>query len=105
MHERKAVMAEISDAFVALPGGFGTLDELFEILTWAQLGIHSKPIGLLNIAGYFDRLLGWVDKAVEDDFVSHAERTLLIADTNPTSMIDRLAITKKVPAGPRSVRP
>src|SRR5438270_7385359 len=61
MHQRKALMADLSDAFVALPGGFGTGDELFEILTWAQLGIHSKPIGLLNVAGYFDPMLAWLD--------------------------------------------
>src|SRR5262245_8842875 len=61
MHQRKSLMADLSDAFVALPGGYGTGDELFEILTWAQLGIHSKPIGLLNVAGYFDPMLAWLD--------------------------------------------
>src|SRR4029079_9410375 len=61
MHERKALMADLADAFVALPGGFGTADELFEILTWAQLGLHAKPVGLLNVTGFFDHLLGWID--------------------------------------------
>jgi uncharacterized protein (TIGR00730 family) len=105
MHERKAVMAEISDAFVALPGGFGTLDELFEILTWAQLGIHAKPIGLLNVAGYFDLLLSWVDKAEGEHFVSPTDRTLLISDADPLRLIDRLAATRNIPADPKAVRP
>jgi uncharacterized protein (TIGR00730 family) len=105
MHERKAVMAEISDSFVALPGGFGTLDELFEILTWAQLGIHTKPTGLLNVAGYFDLLLRWVEKAVEEQFVSPTDRTLLISDADPTRLIDRLAVTRNTPSGPEAVRP
>ena len=105
MHERKAVMAEVSDGFVALPGGFGTLDEMFEILTWAQLGIHTKPIGLLNVAGYFDLLLGWVGKAVQEDFVSLTDRALLIFDTDPERLIDRLAATRSTPKGPEAVRP
>ena len=61
MHQRKALMAQLADAFAALPGGFGTADELFEMLTWAQLGLHARPIGLLNVAGYFDSLLHWLD--------------------------------------------
>jgi uncharacterized protein (TIGR00730 family) len=77
MHERKARMAELSEGFVALPGGFGTLDELFEILTWAQLGIHQKPIGLLNVGGYFDPLLTLIDAMVERGFLKPANRALL----------------------------
>ncbi len=77
MHERKALMADLSDAFVALPGGYGTADELFEILTWAQLGIHAKPIGLLNVAGYFDPLLAWVDRTVSEGFMKESHRRLL----------------------------
>src|SRR3954449_13611628 len=69
MHQRKALMADLSDAFVALPGGYGTGDELFEILTWAQLGIHAKPIGLLNVAGYFDAMLAWLDHMTREDFL------------------------------------
>lgn len=82
MHERKARMAELADAFLALPGGMGTFDELFEILTWAQLGIHRKPIGLLNIDHYFDPLLHMVEHAVGEGFVSPSHRELIIvADT------------------------
>ena len=77
MHERKALMADLSDAFVALPGGYGTADELFEILTWAQLGLHAKPIGLLNVAGYFDPLLAWVDRTVAEGFMKESHRRLL----------------------------
>src|SRR5262245_57540668 len=69
MHQRKALMADKSDAFVALPGGYGTLDELFEILTWCQLGIHAKPIGLLNVDGFFEPLLGWIRHAAAEGFI------------------------------------
>src|SRR4051794_16539935 len=69
MHQRKALMADLADAFVALPGGLGTAEELFEIMTWAQLGLHRKPIGFLNTAGYFERLLGWIDHMVEEGFL------------------------------------
>ncbi len=78
MHERKALMADLADAFVALPGGYGTADELFEILTWAQLGIHTKPVGLLNIAGFFDPLLAWLDQCVREDFIHQNHRELLL---------------------------
>ena len=82
MHERKARMADLADAFLALPGGMGTFDELFEILTWAQLGIHRKPIGLLNVDHYFDPLLNMVEHAVREGFVSPTHRQLLtVADT------------------------
>jgi hypothetical protein len=77
MHARKALMADLADAFLALPGGFGTLDELFEALTWAQLGFHAKPIALLNVAGFFDPLLAWLDGAVAEDFVGAENRRLL----------------------------
>lgn len=69
MHQRKALMADLADAFLALPGGFGTADECFEILTWAQLGFHSRPIGLLNVAGFFDALLAWLDHCVQEGFL------------------------------------
>jgi hypothetical protein len=78
MHERKAMMAEMSDAFIALPGGFGTFDELFEIITWGQLGIHQKPIGLLNIAGYFDPLLALIERAIDEGFVLPRYRGLFV---------------------------
>jgi uncharacterized protein (TIGR00730 family) len=78
MHERKALMAELSDAFIALPGGFGTFDELFEILTWRQIRIHSKPVGLLNVEGYFDPLLAMADHAVQEGFLRAGDRANLI---------------------------
>jgi uncharacterized protein (TIGR00730 family) len=106
MHERKAVMAEISDGFVALPGGFGTLDELFEILTWAQLGIHTKPIGLFNVAGYFDLLLSWVDQAVREQFITTHDRTLLLSEAEPERLLNRLIKSRHTPPGVlKPVRP
>jgi uncharacterized protein (TIGR00730 family) len=79
MHERKALMADLADGFIALPGGFGTADELFEILTWAQLGMHSKPIGLLNVERYFDALLAWLRHTVDEDLVRPRHLELLLA--------------------------
>ena len=90
MHERKAVMSELSDGVVALPGGLGTLEELFEMLTWAQLGLHGKPCGVLNVAGYFDRLLEFLDHAVDQRFISELHRGLLLSDDDPTVLIDRM---------------
>jgi uncharacterized protein (TIGR00730 family) len=87
MHTRKAVMAEHADGFIALPGGFGTLDELFEILTWAQLRIHSKPVGLLNVAGYFDPLLQWVDRAVAEGFVRAEHRHAFYVSDEPAALL------------------
>lgn len=77
MHERKATMADLSDAFIALPGGYGTLDEFFEIVTWAQLGIHNKPIGLLNVDGYYDELLALIDRGVREEFIPPENRALV----------------------------
>lgn len=91
MHERKARMAELSDAFIALPGGFGTLDELFEILTWAQLGLHGKPCGLLDVESYFAPLVAWVDGGVAAGFIRPRHRELLMVDTDQDRLIDRLA--------------
>jgi len=90
MHERKAVMADLSDGFVALPGGFGTADEFFEILTWSQLGLHAKPIGLLNIAGFFDSLLAWLDRTVQEGFLKPKHRGLLLEASDPEQLLDRL---------------
>jgi uncharacterized protein (TIGR00730 family) len=90
MHERKALMAELSDAFVALPGGFGTLDEFFEILTWAQLGLHAKPCGVLNVAGYFDPLLAFVEHAVTERFVKVQHRDMILTATSPGELLDRM---------------
>lgn len=100
MHERKALMAELSDAFVALPGGLGTLEELFEVWTWAQLGIHGKPCGLLNVSGYFNPLLAFLDHAVAEGFVPAAHRGLLLVDTDPAVLVDRLR-EYRPPALPR----
>jgi uncharacterized protein (TIGR00730 family) len=91
MHARKALMAELADAFVALPGGFGTLEELFEVLTWAQLGIHHKPIGLLNTRGYFDPLLAFVDGAIAAGFVRPEYRSFLVVADAPEALLDALA--------------
>jgi uncharacterized protein (TIGR00730 family) len=85
MHERKALMADLSDAFIALPGGLGTIDEFFEVLTWAQLGMHQKPCGLLNVCGYYDRLVDFLDHTVEQQFVQAAHRQMvLMADDTDT---------------------
>jgi uncharacterized protein (TIGR00730 family) len=91
MHERKARMADLADAFVALPGGFGTADEWFEILTWAQLKLHAKPVGLLDVAGFYEPLLAWIDRAVEDGFVKREHRDKLILERDVESLLDRLA--------------
>jgi uncharacterized protein (TIGR00730 family) len=90
MHERKALMAELSDAFVALPGGLGTLDELFEIYTWSQLGLHRKPCGLLNVEGYYQHVADFLDHAVAERFVREEHRDLLIVEDEPQAMLDRL---------------
>lgn len=91
MHERKALMAELSDAFVALPGGIGTFEELFEVWTWAQLGYHSKPCGLLDVAGFFGRMSGFIDHVVEEGFLRPEHREMLIVEREPVAMLDRLA--------------
>jgi len=89
MHERKMTMAELSDAFVALPGGIGTLEEVFEAWTWAQLGLHSKPCGLLNVAGYYDGLIAFLDHTVAERFVKEANRSMLIVSDDPSDLLDR----------------
>lgn len=91
MHERKAMMAELSDAFIALPGGFGTLEEFFEVLTWTQIGLHRKPCGLLNVAGYYDPLLALADTAAREGFVREQNRKLLIASDSCGDLLDRLS--------------
>lgn len=90
MHERKAIMASLADAFLALPGGFGTLDELFEMITWGQLGIHSKPLGLLNVEGYFDPLMEWVEGGISEGFVRPHHRELIVIGDEPAALIDRM---------------
>jgi hypothetical protein len=91
MHERKARMAELSDAFIALPGGAGTLEEIAEVWTWAQLGLHAKPIGFLNVAGYFDHLFAFVDHAVAEAFINPAHAQILVRSPRPGLLLDALA--------------
>lgn len=90
MHERKALMAELADAFLALPGGFGTLDESFEILTWLQLGFHRKPFGLLNVAGYYDELRAFLERGVTEAFVRRENVDEVLVETDPDRLLDRL---------------
>lgn len=92
MHERKALMADLSDAFIALPGGLGTFEEIFEVVAWAQLRFHDKPCGLLNIAGYYDHLLSFLDHAVSSEFLRKPHRDLLIGDVEPGRLLRRLAV-------------
>jgi uncharacterized protein (TIGR00730 family) len=89
MHERKMLMAELSDGFIALPGGIGTLEELFEVWTWAQLGLHRKPCGLLNIAGYFDGLTAFLDHAVAEQFIKQPHHSILIVERESEALLDR----------------
>jgi uncharacterized protein (TIGR00730 family) len=91
MHERKAAMADAADAFVMLPGGFGTLDEFFEVVTWTQLGIHAKPCGILDVAGFFAPLRTLLDGAVAAGFVHPAHRDMIVVDDDPARLLDRLA--------------
>jgi len=91
MHQRKALMAELADAFVALPGGYGTFEELFEVITWAQLGFHRKNIGLLNVAGYFDPLVRLIDHAVDRGFIKADHRRLIVVARQPDELLDQLA--------------
>ena len=104
MHERKQQMASLSDAFVAMPGGFGTLEEFCEVLTWSQLGLHRKACGLLNVAGYFDPLLKFFDGAVAEEFLKPAHRNLVLDDTDPARLLDRLA-GLEVPTVEKWIRP
>ena len=90
MHERKRTMADLADGFVALPGGLGTFDELFEILTWNQIGLHGKPVGLLNVAGYFDALLGVIEQAVREGFAPSTARTRILVGSRPEALLDAM---------------
>ncbi|KAL7590067.1 cytokinin riboside 5'-monophosphate phosphoribohydrolase LOG5 [Lactuca sativa] len=90
MHQRKAEMARHSDCFIALPGGYGTLEELLEVITWAQLGIHDKPVGLLNVDGYYNYLLTFIDKAVDDGFIKPSQRHIFVSAPNAKELVQKL---------------
>ena len=90
MHERKARMAELADGFIALPGGLGTIEELFEVLTWRQLGYHHKPIGLFNVCGYFDQLSAFLDHAVTEQFVKPEYHSMLVVEKEPQTLLAHL---------------
>lgn len=92
MHERKAAMANLSDGFIALPGGFGTFEEFFEALTWQQLGIHTKPCGLLNIKGYYDDLLKFLDHAVDEMFIHKPHNAMILASNKPVDLIEQFLL-------------
>ena len=102
MHERKALMADLSDAFAVLPGGIGTMEEFFEVWTWGQLGIHAKPYGLLNVGGYFDPLIRFLDHMVSEDFLRDAHRDMLVIEANPEKLLARLR-EKHVTAFPKRI--
>jgi uncharacterized protein (TIGR00730 family) len=89
MHERKALMAELSDGFIAMPGGIGTMEEFFEVLSWAQLALHEKPCGLLNVSGYYDHLIQFLDYAVAQDFIKSKDRALMIVEEQPGKLLNR----------------
>lgn len=97
MHERKALMASLAHAFLALPGGFGTAEEFFEVVTWRQLRLHRKPIGLLNVAGFFDLLLAWIDRAFADGLIADKHRGLIVASADPAALVAEL-LTPTPPA-------
>jgi uncharacterized protein (TIGR00730 family) len=90
MHERKAVMADLADGFIALPGGWGTLEELFEVLTWGQLGLHQKPCGLLNVRGFFDGLLSFIDHSIDERFVRRENRSMVLVANSPDTLLEQL---------------
>lgn len=100
MHERKSMLAELSDGFIALPGGLGTLEELFEVWTWGQLGLHRKPYGLLDVRGFFVPLLAFLDHAVSEGFIRREYRDLLLVDVEPHTLIERMEAMEP-PALPR----
>lgn len=96
MHERKARMSALSDGFIAMSGGIGTLEEFFEVWTWAQLGIHSKPIGVLNIDGYYDMMIGFIHKSISEGFVRNENMDMIIVDSDPQSLINKMNSFKPV---------
>ncbi len=105
MHERKALMAELSDGVIALPGGFGTFEELFETITWSQLGIHRKPFGVLNVGGFYDALLALVDHSIAEGFVPPEHRGLILQATEPEAILDQIASYEPPPPVVKWLRP
>jgi uncharacterized protein (TIGR00730 family) len=105
MHQRKALMAELSDGFIALPGGFGTFEELFEMVTWSQLGLHRKPFGVLNVAGFYDGLLALVDHAIEEGFIPGEHRGLILASGDADELMDLIAGYEPPPPVVKWIRP
>ena len=101
MHERKALMADLADAFIALPGGLGTIDEFFEVLCWSQLGLHAKPCGLLNVEGYYDRLTAFLDHSVEEQFVRATHRRFVLVEQDAETLLDAFAAYR----APKATRP
>ena len=104
MHTRKAMMAELSDAFIAMPGGVGTFEEFFEAVTWTQLGVHRKPCGLLNVAGFYTPLAAFIDHAVSEGFIKPAHRAIVVVDDDPERLLNTLA-SVDLPDVPKWVRP
>jgi uncharacterized protein (TIGR00730 family) len=104
MHQRKLMMAERSDAFVALPGGIGTFEELFEVWSWRQLGYHHKPLGLLNVAGYYDALLKFLEQSKTEGFMTSAQTELLEVHSNPSELLQRIGAAAQLPGGPDDFR-
>ena len=94
MHERKALMADLSDGFIALPGGLGTIEEIFEIITWSQLGMHRKPCGLLNVNNYYDKLIGFLDHAVSEQFIKATHRSTILIDEYPDGLLEKFEAYK-----------
>ena len=92
MHERKSLMADLSDGFIALPGGLGTLEEIFEIVTWSQLGMHRKPCGLLNVCHYYDKLIGFLNHAVTEQFIKEAHHSTILVDECPDELLEKFEV-------------
>jgi|SRR5687767_11131353 uncharacterized protein (TIGR00730 family) len=103
MHTRKAMMAELSDGFVAMPGGVGTFEEFFEVVTWTQLGLHRKPCGLLNVQGFYTPLAAFIDQAVSEGFIKPIHRAAIVVDSDPARLLDTLAKVD-LPAVPKWIR-
>ncbi len=105
MHERKALMSELADAFIALPGGYGTIEEVVEAVTWTQLGIHAKPVGLLDVDGYFEHLVAFLDRGVTDGLLRPDSRSLLLCDDDPVRLLERLRTGAPPPSSGPIPRP